>query len=295
MSTITLLSPAKINLTLEILGVRADGYHELRSIMQPIDFFDEVRIGVEDGEGISLEVSGMEITEGSDNLAWKAAEKYLQVSGLSLSVKIQIKKRIPPGSGLGGGSGNAAAVLVGLNKLTNALTEEKLLNIAGGIGADVSFFIRSQSCVAEGIGEKITLLRDFPIFYYLILCPKLHVSTKEIYEKWDELHSPEEWNDQNADEWDIQETVSQFRDSAKPPLRNDLEEAALELYPEIGSYKKILSSMGAESVSMTGSGSAVYALFKDEDEAVDAYDYLKTSPTFKSVLAGGIKGWHFVI
>ncbi len=295
MGTINLLSPAKINLTLEILGVRANGYHELRSIMQPIDFFDEVRLDVEDGEGVSIESSGIEIPLDSENLAWKAAEKYLGESGLSLSVKIHIKKRIPPGSGLGGGSGNAAAVLVGLNKLTNALTEEKLLNIASTIGADVPFFIRSQTCVAEGIGEKITLLRDFPIFYYLVLCPKLQVSTQEIYKKWDKLHTSQDQKSLMAKGPDIQETVSMFRDSTTPPLRNDLEEAAISLYPEIGSYKKILSSMGAESVLMTGSGSAVYALFKDEDEAVDAYDYLKTSPTFKSVLAGGIKGWHFVI
>ncbi len=295
MSTITLLSPAKINLTLDILGVRPDGYHELCSIIQPIDFFDEVSIEIGDGEGISLESSGIEIPEGGDNLAWKAADMYLGESGLSRSVKIHIRKRIPPGSGLGGGSGNAAAVLVGLNKLTGALTEEKLLMIGGKIGADVSFFIRSQSAIAEGIGEKITLLRDFPLFYYLVLCPKLHISTQEIYNKWDELHSAREHNSLNTYESDIRATVSMFKDNAKPPLRNDLEEAAIELYPEISSYKKILSSMGAESVMMTGSGSSVYALFKNEDEAVDAYDYLKTSPTFKSVLAGGIKGWHFVI
>jgi len=296
MSTINLLSPAKINLTLEILGVRPDGYHELRSIIQPIDFFDEVRIEAEEGGGITLESSGIEIPEGSDNLAWKAAEKYLGESGLPLSVKINIKKRIPPGSGLGGGSGNAAAVLVGLNKLTGALTEEKLLSIAGGIGADVSFFIRPQSAVAVGMGEKITLLRDFPIFYYLVLCPKLHISTEEIYKKWDELNPSPEENSLNASGPDIEERVSAFRDREKPPpLGNDLEEAAIKLYPEINSYKKILSSMGAKSVMMTGSGSSVYALFKKEDEAVDAYEYLKTSPTFKSILAGGIKGWHFVI
>ncbi len=295
MSTITLLSPAKINLTLEILGVRPDSYHELRSIIQPIDFFDEVRIEVEDGEGISIESSGIEIPLDSDNLAWKAADRYLKESGLSLSVKIHIKKRIPPGSGLGGGSGNAAAVLVGLNKLTSALNEEKLMHIASTIGADVSFFIRSQSGLAEGVGEKITLLRDFPLFYYLVLCPKLHISTQEIYKKWDELHTAQEHKSPRAVGSDIQETVSMFKNNATPPLKNDLEEPAIELYPEINSYKKILSSMGAEAVMMTGSGSAVYALFKNEDEAVDAYDYLKTSPTFKSVLASGIKGWHFVI
>ena len=99
MDNITLLSPAKINLTLEVLGVRDDGYHELRSIMQPIDFFDEIRIETEDGEGISLESSGIEIPEGEDNLAYKAAEAYLNESGLKIQMKINIKKRIPTGGG----------------------------------------------------------------------------------------------------------------------------------------------------------------------------------------------------
>ena len=292
MSTITLLSAAKINLTLEVLGVREDGYHELRSIMQPIDFFDEIRIEAEAGEGISLESSGIEIPSGKENLAWKAAEAYLNESGLKLEIKIYIKKRIPTGSGLGGGSGNAAAVLIGLNKLTTALTEENLLKIALSLGADVPFFIRSQTSLAEGIGEKISILRDFPLFYYLILCPKLHISTKEIFQKWDELNPSV---DNTNIEPDRDKTVSAFKDNGKPPLMNDLEEPAILLYPEIKSYKKILASMGAESVLMTGSGSAVYALFRNEDEAVDAYEYLKTSPSFKSVLAGGIKGWHFVI
>ena len=120
MSTITLLSPAKINLTLEILGTRPDGYHELRSLIQPVDFFDEVRISAEEGEGIAIETSGIPIPEDSDNLAWKAADLYLRKSGLALRVDIFIKKRIPPGAGLGEGSGNAASVLVGLNKLWSA-------------------------------------------------------------------------------------------------------------------------------------------------------------------------------
>ena len=95
---------------------------------------------------------------------------------------------------------------------------------------------------------------------------------------------------------DIQNTVSMFKDvNEAPPLKNDLEAAAVELFPEINSYKKILSSMGAQSVMMTGSGSAVYALFKNEDQAREIYDYLKTSPTFEVVLAKGIKGWHLVI
>lgn len=289
MGTLNLLSPAKINLALEILGLRQDGYHELRSIMQPIDFFDEVRIETGDGEGIGLESSGIEVPKDKTNLAWRAAETYLSESGLNLRVGIKIKKRIPIGAGLGGGSGNAASVLVGLNKLTGALTENTLLDIASDIGSDVPFFIRSQTALVEGKGERIKTLRDFPLFYYLVLCPTLQVSTQEVYKKWDEL------NGENRNESLIEQAVELFRDGSAPLLRNDLEDPAITLYPEINSYKKILASMGSDSVLMSGSGSAVYALFKKESEAQAAFEYLKTSPTFKTVLARGIKGWHFVI
>jgi 4-diphosphocytidyl-2-C-methyl-D-erythritol kinase len=296
MSTITLLSPAKINLTLEILGTRPDGYHELRSLIQPVDFFDEVRISAEEGEGIAIETSGIPIPEDSDNLAWKAADLYLRKSGLALRVDIFIKKRIPPGAGLGGGSGNAASVLVGLNKLWSAFTEETLLKIASAIGADVPFFIRSQSALVEGIGDRITVLRDFPSFYFVVLCPNLHVSTQDVYKKWDELNPARKMGDANNSAGDIQNTVSMFRDASQaPPLKNDLEAPALGLYPEINSYKKMLTSMGDLSVMMTGSGSAVYAIFKNEDQAKEIYDYLKTSPTFQVILAKGVKGWHFLI
>lgn len=294
MSAINLLSPAKVNLTLEILGLRPDGYHELRSIMQPIDFFDEVRIETSEGEGITLECSGIEVPEDETNLAWRAADSYLRESGMNLGIRINIKKRIPTGAGLGGGSGNAASVLVGLNKLTGALNENKLLAIASGIGSDVPFFIRSQTALVEGMGEKVKALKDIPLFYYLVLCPKLHVSTKEVYKKWDELNGGGASSSSIEEALDLEETTEMFS-KGNPQLKNDLEAPAVELYPEIGSYKKILSSMGAEHVMMTGSGSSVFALYKSGDDALDAYEYLKTSPTFKLVLASGIKGWHFVI
>lgn len=295
MSALNLLSPAKINLTLEILGIRPDGYHKLRSIMQPIDFFDEVRIETEDGDGIELECSGIDAPRDNSNLAWRAAEAYLTESGLNLRVGIKIKKRIPMGTGLGGGSGNAASVLVGLNKITAALSEKKLLSLASSIGADVPFFIKSQTALVQGIGEKITVLRDFPLFYYLVLCPKLHVSTEEVYKKWDELNGPGKDTNSKEGLQDIERRTEAFRENSLPPLINDLEEPAFALYPEINSYKKILTSMGSESVLMSGSGSSVFAVFKRENEAKEAYEYLKTSPTFKTVLARGIKGWHFVI
>lgn len=295
MSSVKLLSPAKINLTLEILAVRHDGYHEIRSIIQPIDLFDEVRIEALEGEGIEIESSGLEIPLDKNNLAFKAAELFLQQSGRKLKTKISINKQIPLGAGFGGGSSNAASVLIGLNRLTNALKEDDLLNMAAKIGADVPFFIRSQSSVIEGVGEKLTSLRDFPIFHYVIICPNIHSFTEDVYKKWDDLNY-EDSNSQDCSQSDFEESLIKFRDDKQiPPLRNDLEASAFALHPEIKSYKEILISLGLDSVLMTGSGSAVFAIFRNKEDAEEIYEYLKISPTFKVFLASGIKGWHRLI
>ncbi|MCI0482299.1 MAG: 4-(cytidine 5'-diphospho)-2-C-methyl-D-erythritol kinase [Candidatus Dadabacteria bacterium] len=293
MSSITLLSPAKVNLTLEVLGKRPDGYHEIRSLLQPVDLFDELTIETTGGDGIEISSSGIVIPQGEDNLAWKAADIFLNESGFDTGLVISIKKKIPPGSGLGGGSGNAAAILMGLNRLTGALTEETLFGIAPRLGADVAFFLRSVASVAEGIGERITVIKDFPLFYYVILCPNLHVSTSDVYAKWDDLNKeiPE---DKPCS--DINEIVERFKGGTGDfPLRNDLEASAFYLYPEIKAFRQILSSLGVKNVLMTGSGSAVYAVFRDEFEAYEIYEYLKTSPTFRVFFATGIRGWHSLI
>jgi len=293
MSSITLLSPAKVNLTLEVLGVRPDGYHEIRSLIQPVDLFDEVRIETLEGGGIDVSSSGIDIPAGNENLAWKAADMFLNESRLDSGVTITIKKKIPPGSGLGGGSSNAAAVLTGLNRITNALPEEKLFGIAPGLGADVAFFLRSVASVAEGMGERITIVKDFPLLYYVILCPNLHVSTAEVYRKWDELNRGRHGNKPAGG---IYETIGQIKEETGDfRLFNDLEEPACELHPEIKAFKQILASLGPGNVLMTGSGSAVFAAFRDELEALVIYEYLKTSPTFQVFFVRGIRGWHRLI
>jgi 4-diphosphocytidyl-2-C-methyl-D-erythritol kinase len=291
MSSVKLLSPAKINLTLEILGTRADGYHELRSIIQPIDLFDEVMVSAQEGRGIELDSRGIPIPSDKENLAWKAAELFLQKCGQELKVEIYIKKRIPLGAGLGGGSSNAASVIIGLNRLTDAFSEQELLKLALNIGADVPFFIRSQTAIIEGIGEKISPLRNFPLFFYVILFPNINTSTEMVYKKWDELNTTDRVNDESIDE-----QIRKFANRSEAlPLINDLEHPAIALHPEIKAYKQILTSLGLESVLMTGSGSAVYAAFRSQEEAYEIFEYLNTSPTFQVFLASGIKGWHRLI
>jgi 4-diphosphocytidyl-2-C-methyl-D-erythritol kinase len=285
MNTITLLSPAKVNLTLEVLGRRADGYHEIRSIMQPVDLFDEVKIDVLDGNGIAIETKGPKIPRGNRNLAWKAADMFIKESGLKAKVNIFIKKVIPAGAGLGGGSSNAASVLVGLSKITKKLSQHDLNSLSPKIGADVAFFIGCRSAIAEGIGEKITTIKDIPLFHYILINPGFEVSTRDTYKQWDKFQTEAKKLD------DVGETATLFR-MGRFPLRNDLEQPAIDLYPEIQTLKELLFSLGIEAASMTGSGPTVFAIFKDEKEGLDIYNYLKTSTKYKVFYVKGISGWH---
>ena len=170
-------SPAKINLFLEICNKRPDGYHNLNTLMCCISLHDIVRLTFGQKK-ISVHCTHPDVPENETNLAWRAARLFFDTARIDEGVRIDIEKNIPIGAGLGGGSSNAAAVLVALNRITKALAERELLTIAPKIGADVPFFIRSQTAIMEGVGEKITGLRDFPTFHYVILCPNIHTSTE---------------------------------------------------------------------------------------------------------------------
>jgi 4-diphosphocytidyl-2-C-methyl-D-erythritol kinase len=285
MRFITLLSPAKVNLTLEVLRKRPDGYHEIRSIIQPVSLFDEVKVILEEGEGIEIESSGLKMPLGEDNLVWKAADIFTKECGLRLKVRISINKKIPLGAGLGGGSGNAAAVLVGMNRLTKKLKEEELLMLSSKIGADVAFFVYCRSSIAQCIGERITLISSFPLFHYVLVNPGFEVPTKRVYELWDKTCGKILKQD------DLEHTISLFR-RKQFPLRNDLENITSLIYPEVKGLKERMVSLGAESVSMTGSGPTVFAVFEDERKAKRIYDYMKDSKIYKVFLVQGISGWH---
>lgn len=285
MSSITLLSPAKVNLTLEILGKRADRYHEIRSIIQPIGIFDEVKVELHEGKGIVLESKGFATERAEDNLAHRAAEQYLSKSGLERLVGISVSKTIPVGAGLGGGSGNAAAVLVALNRLTGTFTESELIAMGAAIGADVPFFIQMRTALVEGTGERITPLRDFPLLEYVVVNPGFELSTREVYEAYDSLgEKPPPFDS-------IEPVVEQFR-SGGLPLRNDLEQASCSLHMGLEGIRGLLAGLGGDGVSMTGSGPTYFCVFTDARRAMEAYDYLKDGSTLRVFRASGIAGWH---
>ena len=287
MSSVKLLSPAKVNLFLRILRKRPDGYHELQSLMQPVSLFDEISISVEPGEGVSLLRSGREIPSGRDNLAVAACNLYLEVAEVREKVSIGIKKNIPLGAGLGGGSSNAAAVLVGLNKVLRKFTDRDLLRMAASLGADVPFFIRSTSSFVEGVGKRVEVISDFPLFHYVILFPGKNVSTREVYGRWKKPeHSPERVK--------CASLVEQFR-RGDFPIENGLSEAIFGISPEIDSFREIFRSLGARFVLASGSGSSVFSVFRERREAEEIYEYLRTSSEFDVFLAQGISGWHFLV
>ena len=253
MSFVKLLSPAKVNLFLRVLRKRPDGYHELQSILQPVSLFDEISLSVESGRGSSLLCSGREMPSGGDNLAVAASRLYLEEAGIRKKVSIAIKKNIPIGAGLGGGSSNAAAVLVGLNRVLREFTDRGLLRMAASLGADVPFFVRSTSSFVEGMGERVEVLSDFPLLHYVILFPGKSLLTREVYESWERPEPPPEKVDPVS-------LAERFR-GGDFPLENSLEAAVFAVFPEILSLREIFQSLGARFVLVSGSGSSVFSVF----------------------------------
>lgn len=286
MSSVKILSPAKVNLFLRVLGKRPDGYHEIQSLAQPVSLFDEVAVSVGPGRGVGLSSSGRAVPAGEENLAAAAAAAYLEEAAVEKRVSVEIRKKIPLGAGLGGGSSNAASALVGLDRLLGALGEERLLGVAARLGADVPFFTKSAAAFMEGAGERVRTLSDFPLLHYVIVFPGTEISTRDVYERWKEPESPPERIDPAA-------LAAEFR-AGRFPLENGLEEPLFGIFPEAASLKELFRSFGAESALVSGSGSSVFSAFGERGPAEEIYGYLRTSDDFEVFLAEGISGRHFL-
>ena len=286
MSSVRILSPAKVNLFLRVLGKRPDGYHEIQSLAQPVSLFDEIAVSVGPGRGVGLSSSGRAVPAGEENLAVAAAAAYLEEAAVEKRVSVEMRKKIPLGAGLGGGSSNAASVLVGLDRLLGALGEERLFGIAARLGADVPFFTRSSAAFAEGKGERVRTLSDFPLFHYVIVFPGTGVPTRDVYERWREPESPPERVDPAP-------LAAEFR-AGRFPLENGLEEPLFGLFPKAASLKELFRSFGAESALVSGSGSSVFSVFGEREPAEEIYGYLRTSDDFEVFLAEGISGRRFL-
>lgn len=270
-----ILAPAKVNLFLAVLGKRPDGYHDVVSVMQKLDLADRLTLRRE-GSGITLHCSSATVPDDSSNLAWQAARLFFDQTGLQDDVCLTLHKKIPVAAGLGGGSSDAAAVLLGLNRLCSAgLSEERLLAMAARLGADVPFFVAGlKTALATGTGTKLQSI-DGPAGYWLVLVnPGLAVSTRWVYENLlltsdRNPYKLSGYSDLPEYAASLLETVFQ-QGGSEQGLFNDLESVTVGKYPVIRTIKEQLLRDGAFAALMSGSGSTVFGLFRQLALAEDS-------------------------
>ena len=259
MKKLQLKAPAKVNYRLDVLGKRADGYHELRMVMQRVDLCDDLDIALTDTPGIRVTCGSAGVPDGPGNIAWRAADALLKLSGRKEGIDISITKRIPVAAGLGGGSSDAASVLMGVNELLElGLSDQRLMEVGVKLGADVPFFIFKKPALAEGIGDQLTALDQVPLLWVVLVNPGIHVSTAWVYQNLP-LTSEEAVAI-------IPRSYSSL-DEVCALLSNDLEPVTCGRFPLVGELKELLIAEGAKASLMSGSGSTVFGLFADEGTA----------------------------
>lgn len=261
MQSLKIKANAKINLSLSVLGKRNDGYHELDTVMQSISLYDTVYIDKSDKITVECGEFG-----GEDNIAFKAAAAFFKASGINAGANIKIEKRIPSAAGMGGGSADAAAVLVGLNKLYGSeFSYKKLLNIAVGLGADVPFLICGGTARAKGIGEILEPLKPIGGCYFLIAKGENKPSTGQMFSLLDTA----EYNKPN-----IEDTVSAINSGNLSAVFSSMDNSFAVLWQESPIKSELLKTK-ADAVSLSGSGPAWFAVYRDKERATAAEKAMK--------------------
>jgi 4-diphosphocytidyl-2-C-methyl-D-erythritol kinase len=259
-------SPCKVNLLLNILGRRADGFHELETVMQPLNLFDRLQF-TRGGSGIQLTCSEPSLTTDSGNLVHRAAAAFLQQAGITDGVRIHLEKKIPMAAGLGGGSGNAATTLLALNELFgHALAYAQLDQIAASLGSDIPFFLQDKPVLAIGRGEKVSSIEPFRALQgaaFLLIHPGFGIATAWAYKEL--ARFPAALNGQPGRARQLIELLN-ATDLARAgaAFYNSLEAPALEKYPLLALYQEFLREQGAAAALMSGSGSTTFAIARDE-------------------------------
>ncbi len=257
-----LQSAAKVNLTLDILSRRADGYHELASVVHTVGIWDEIKVEFTHRGAISFTCNRSELA-GDDNLCVRAVKSWNEATGEAFGAEIRLEKRIPTGAGLGGGSGNAAAMLLALNQATpNPVSSAKLREIGAKLGADVPLFLQGGAVLMEGIGEKLTEMTPLE-GYVLIVKPEESYATPAIYRAWDEG----EFQSQNDTPKLLEVWKSGDLSAISAHLGNDLERAAAQISDLPARLVATLQNCAALGAQMSGSGSACFGIFERESEA----------------------------
>ena len=266
MNSITLKSRAKINLSIDVLGKRQDGYHLVEMIMQTIDLYDLIEINEKDNDQITIKSTSDEIPLDCNNLVYKAANLIKKTFNINKGVEIHIKKNIPVAAGMAGGSSNAAAVLVGLNKLWNLnLSNQQLEKIGLKLGADVPFCKNGGAVLASGIGEELTPIKGLTKDVCILVCkPDLFVSTKEVYECIDSKDIDKRPNNKFLIECLKNEDTRQLAEN----MFNVLEGVTMDKHPVIQQIKDIMTNNRALGAMMSGSGPTVFGLYENREDAV---------------------------
>lgn len=271
---------AKINLGLDVLGRRENGYHDVRMVMQTIYLYDNVTMRKTKKPGIQLSTNLFYLPVDSKNIAYKAAKMLMDEFHIEEGVEIILEKHIPVAAGMAGGSSNAAAVLVGMNRLFElGLTEQELMERGVTLGADVPYCVMRGTALAEGIGEELTALPPMPKAYILIAKPPISVSTKTVYEKLDsreiEHHPNIDGILEGLEEHDLKKIASS--------MGNVLESVTMEEYPIIKEIKETMQEAGALGAMMSGSGPTVFGIFEERQLGKQAMRKIRQKGLTKQV------------
>lgn len=280
MNSIILKGRAKINLTLDVVGKRENGYHDLEMIMQTVNLYDTIYIRKTKVPGVRLKANFSWLPTNDKNIAYRAAELFFQESGINGGVAIEITKRIPVAAGLAGGSTDAAATLVGLNKLYETYySKEKLMEMGLKLGADVPFCITRGTMLAEGIGEVLTPLTPMPHTYVVLVKPPISVSTATVYKSLDinqiKNHPDTATVIRALNEGNVEKIADH--------MANVLEEVTIPMHTEIETIKEDFMKHGAIGSMMSGSGSTVFGLFNTREAANKAAKYFKVQHNIREV------------
>ncbi len=255
---------AKINLTLDIIGKRTDNYHNIESLMQQIDLYDNINLELIKGNRIIIKCNDKKL-ENENNLAYKSAFLIKETFNIEFGIKIRISKNIPISSGLGGGSSDAAQVLKGLNQLLKLnLSNRDLIKLGEEIGSDVPFQIVGGCCLVSGKGEIVERIYNIPQFFVIIINPGFEIKTSEAY------------SDINLNEVGKKNATRKIIKQFNPELlHNDFEDSILRKYPDIKKIKDMLIKNKALNALLCGSGASVFGIFDDETKAKKAYKNTK--------------------
>ena len=261
MDRIKLKALGKINLGLDVLGRRPNGYHDVRMVMQTVYLYDQILLEKTDKEGISLETNLFYLPVNENNLAYRAAKMLIDEFAIKEGVHISLEKHIPVAAGMAGGSSNAAAVLYGMNRLFQlGLTDQELMDRGVQLGADVPYCIMRGTVLAEGIGEKLTPLPAMPKCHVLLAKPPISVSTQKVYEKLDAQevtkHPDIDGILLGLQTGDLKKITSS--------MGNVLENVTITEYPQIESIKDVMKEEGALNAMMSGSGPTVFGIYDDK-------------------------------